>query len=64
MEISPNALVAAAVAQKQASTEEQVQVSMLKKAIDTQATNALTLIADLPTPQPVGNIGQNINVKA
>lgn len=67
MEISPNAMVAAAVAQKQASTEEQVQISMLKKAINTQSENALSLIADLPqpvAPAPVGNIGQNISVKA
>lgn len=66
MELSPNALVTAAVAQKQASVEEQVQISMLKKAIDTQANSALALIADLPqsSPQPTGNIGHTINVKA
>lgn len=67
MEISANAAVSAAVMQKQLNTEEQVQVSMLKKAIDTQAQGALALIADLPMPvppQPVGNLGHNIDVKA
>lgn len=64
MEISANAAVSAALIQKQMHTQEQVQVSMLKKSIDTQAQNALSLIANLPTPQPVGNVGQNIDVKA
>jgi len=67
MEISANAAVSAAVMQKQANTQEQVQVSLLKKTIDTHAQNALSLIADIPqppTPQPVGNIGHTIDVKA
>ncbi len=67
MEISVNAAITAAVMQKQANVHQQVQVSMLKKSIDTQAQNALTLIADLPqvtTPQPVGSLGHNIDIKA
>lgn len=70
MEISANAAVSAAVMQQQVNTQEQVQVGMLKKAIDTQASNALSLITALPQPAaasnstPVGNLGQNINTYA
>lgn len=70
MEISANAAVSAAVMQQQANTQEQVQVGMLKKAIDTQTNNALSLITALPQPvatansTPVGSLGQNINTYA
>ncbi|MDG6774012.1 YjfB family protein [Thiomicrorhabdus sp. ZW0627] len=68
MEISANSAVTSAYYQQQANTQEQVQVSMLKKAIDTQAANALTLIASLPTPPAnaglPSNLGNNINTTA
>ncbi|MBD3756288.1 MAG: YjfB family protein [Gammaproteobacteria bacterium] len=65
MEISANGAVAAALAQQQVYAQGEVQVSMLKKAIDTQSQGALQLIASLPTPPPapVGALGQNINIK-
>lgn len=72
MQISANAAVSAALHQQQANTQEQVQVSMLKKAIDTQATNALSLISSLPTPTGTAtstqglpdNLGKLINTTA
>jgi len=72
MQISANAAVSAALHQQQVNTQEQVQVSVLKKAIDTQASNSLSLIASLPTPAGTAtstqglpdNLGNHINTQA
>lgn len=66
--VSANGAVSAALAQQQANTQTQVQVSMFKKALDTQTEGALALINALPqTPSTQGlppNLGQNINTTA
>ncbi|KUJ74271.1 hypothetical protein AVO42_02325 [Thiomicrospira sp. XS5] len=69
MEISANAAVNAAMQQQQAYTQQEVQVSMLKKAMDVQTQGALSLIEALPAPTPStqglpANLGNNINVTA
>ena len=64
MEITPNALVSAAVNMKQAEVAQAVQVSVLKKSMDVQATAALTLLQAVPGPLPLatsGPLGTNIN---
>jgi hypothetical protein len=64
MEISPNALVNVAVEMKQVEAAQQVQVSVLKKSLDVQATAALTLLQAVPGPLPLatsGTVGTNIN---
>lgn len=65
MEISPNALVNAAVEMKQAEVAQQVQLSVLKKSMDIQATAALTLLQAVPGPLPLvptGSMGTQVNV--
>jgi len=68
MNVSPEQAVSMAVNMKQGQAQEQAQISMLKKAIDTQAEGALALIESLPTIQTnqglPANLGKNINVTA
>lgn len=68
MEISANGAVNMALAMQQANTHQQVQVSMFKKALDTQTQGALALIEALPAvPSNQGlpaNLGNHINVTA
>ena len=65
MDVSPTAMVSAVVANKQAQLEQQVQVSVLKTALDAQATGALALLQAMPAVLPVaatGSLGTQINV--
>lgn len=68
MDISPNAPVYAHQQQQTVNTHQQVQVSMLKKAMDMQAEGALALIQSLPnapSPQTLpANLGNHINTTA
>lgn len=64
--LSANGLVNMAVSQQQGALQEQVGVSMLKKAIDMQSQGVLSLINTLPQPGkglPM-NVGNNINTTA
>jgi len=64
MEISPNALVNTAVESKQTEVAQQVQLSVLKKAMDVQATAALTLLQAIPGQLPLassGSVGTQVN---
>lgn len=66
--VSAGGAVSAALAQQQVQTQGEVQVSMLKKAIDVQSEGALALINALPqAPSTQGlppNLGQNVNTTA
>lgn len=67
--VSANGAVSAVLAQQQAYTQQEVGVTMLKKAIDSQSQGALSLIQTLPQASPVpqpaqGNLGQTINTTA
>ena len=66
MSMSINNAVNTVLAQQQASTQNQVQISVLRKALDIQSSNATQLIEALPKPQAVepGSPGQIIDVKA
>ena len=49
--------------------DQQQQVAVLKKALDTEASAAQALIQAIPQPQPVTNsnpphLGQNVDTKA
>ena len=66
--VSVNGAVNAALAQKEAFTQEQVSISLLKKSLDTQMQSANSLIEALPNvtnnqnlPE---NLGKNINTTA
>ncbi len=65
MEVSPNALVHAAVEMKQAEVAQQVQLSVLKKSMDVQASAALSLLQAIPGQLPLapsGTVGTNVNL--
>jgi len=64
MDVSPAGLVNAAVEMKQAQTAEAVQISVLKKAMDVQATAALSLLQAVPGNLPLastGTLGTQVN---
>lgn len=66
--VSANGAVNAALAQQQVHQQGEVQVSLFKKALDTQTENAMALIDSLPqAPTRQGlpaNLGNNINTTA
>lgn len=64
MDVSPAALVNAVVDMQQASTVQAVQVSVLKKSMDVQASAALALLQALPAQLPLatsGHLGTQVN---
>ena len=63
MSISNSGSVNTAVSQ--ASTDDQRSILVLKKALDSQAQTAATLIEALPKPPTAsGNVGRNVNTTA
>jgi len=68
MDISPNAAVSAVLAQQQAQAQQNVQISLFKKALDMQKEGVLQLIATLPNANPRAglpdHIGTQINTRA
>lgn len=65
MDISPNSAVSTAMAMQQGSKHQEVQVTMLKKAIDTQSQNASALIESVPSTKGLpSNLGNQINTTA
>ena len=68
MDISINSAVNAVLAQKEINAQQEVQVAMFKKALDTQTQNAMSLIESLPqapsSKNLPANLGQNINTTA
>lgn len=67
MDISPEAMVNAVLANRQVQLQQQVQVSVLKTAMDAQAQGALALLQAMPGEVPLatsGNLGTQLNVYA
>ncbi|KUJ71263.1 YjfB family protein [Thiomicrospira sp. WB1] len=70
--VSAGAIASHVMRQDQANTHQQVQVSMLKKAMDTQAQGALALLESVPGASGSGsasaslpaNLGNHINTTA
>lgn len=65
--VSAGGAVAGAMAQSQVYAKQEAQVSMFKKALDSQAQNVLTLlegVASAPSAKLPMNLGQNINTTA
>ena len=65
MDVSPAALVNAAVAMQQVSTAQDVQLSVLKKAMDVQASAAMALLQGVTGHLPLassGALGTQVNV--
>lgn len=64
MDVSTNALIDAAVQAQQAGLTQNVQVSVLKKAMDVQASSALALLQAIPANLPLaesGKLGTQVN---
>lgn len=61
-----SAIVDTAVQMQQAQLQQQVQLAVLKKAMDSQAASGLALLQALPSPalETSGNIGTRLNVFA
>lgn len=67
MDISPEAMVNAVLASRQVQLQQQVQVSVLKTAMDAQAQGALSLLQAMPGEAPLatsGHLGTQLNVYA
>lgn len=66
--VSANAVVNAVLGQQQANTQEAVQVTMLKKTLDTQSQGVLSLIDSIPGVSSrqglPDNLGNTINTTA
>ncbi|WP_019895004.1 YjfB family protein [Hydrogenovibrio halophilus] len=70
--VSAGAIAGHLMRQDQANTHQQVQVSMLKKAMDSQAEGAMTLLESVPGASSAGgssqalpaNLGNHINTTA
>jgi hypothetical protein len=64
MDVTPAGLVNAAVEMKQAQTAQAVQVSVLKKVMDVQASTTLTLLQGVTGNLPLassGSLGTQVN---
>lgn len=67
MDVSPAALVNASTQIEQAKLAQSAQVLVLKKAMDVQASTALTLLQAIPGNLPLassGSLGTQINTLA
>jgi len=63
MDVSPAALVNASTQMQQSQVAQTVQVLVLKKTMDIQATGALALLQALPLATS-GNLGTQVNTLA
>jgi hypothetical protein len=66
MEISANSAVNAVLEQKQAQTMQQIQVSVLKKAMDMNSQSAIGLINNItnaPAPSALQSVNANLGSK-
>lgn len=64
MDVSTAALVNAAVQTQQAHLAQEVQVSVLKKALDVQESGAMALLKAIPATLPLatsGPLGTQVN---
>ena len=62
-----NSIVNTATALASRQTSDAINITVLKKALDTQASAAATLLQALPQPQPLatsGTLGTQVNTFA
>lgn len=66
MNISSTPAVQAATSAAQSETSDSVNILVLKKALDMQATSAMTLLQALPNPALAtqGSVGTKVNTYA
>ncbi len=64
LDVSPAALVDSAVQTRSDQVAQQVQIRVMKKAMDAQASTAAALLNSVPAPLPLatsGALGTNVN---
>ena len=64
MDVSPAALVDSVVQTRSDQAAQQVQIRVMKKAMDAQASTAAALLNSVPAPLPLatsGALGTNVN---
>ena len=59
-----NSIAATSVANSAQKVGDAVTIATLNKAMDIQVDNAAAMLSALPQPQPVGNLGHNLDVRA
>ena len=67
MDVSPAAMVGAYVANKQANSAQEVQLAVLKKAMDMQGSSMLSLLQGVTGNLPLatgGSVGTQLNLLA
>lgn len=64
MDVSPTALVHAVAAMKRDQTTSEVQIEVLKKAMDIQSSSAMAMLNAVPAALPLassGALGTQVN---
>ena len=67
MDVSPSAMVDRVVQMRQAEVNQEVQVRVLKEAMDTQKSTVAALISGVTGDMPLatsGEVGTQINTRA
>ncbi|HEX5755548.1 MAG TPA: putative motility protein [Arenimonas sp.] len=57
-------IINASVTMAQTQTAQQIDIAVLKKAMEIQASAAAALLQALPAPVPAGALGQLVDVRA
>ncbi|OIP15486.1 MAG: hypothetical protein COZ09_05480 [Comamonadaceae bacterium CG_4_10_14_3_um_filter_60_42] len=63
MDISLSALVSQSMQMQQSQLAQNVQLTVLKKSLDMQANNVMTLLDSMPLAT-IGNVGTQVNTTA
>lgn len=67
MDVSPSAMVDRVLQLRQADVQQEVQVRVLKEAMDTQQAAAASLLAGVTGDMPLatsGDVGTRVNTRA
>jgi hypothetical protein len=67
MDVSPSAMVDRVLQMRQAEVQQEVQVRVLKEAMDSQKTAVASLLAGLTGDMPLatsGDVGTRVNTRA
>jgi hypothetical protein len=67
MDVSPSAMVDRVVQMRQAEVNQEVQVRVLKEAMDTQKSTVAALISGVTGDMPLattGDVGTKVNTRA
>ena len=61
--VSPELLVRATLHQRENQTDLEAQVGLLKDTQEAQSNAIMSLIGSVPTPQPDGSLGNNVDIR-